>query len=313
VSRSQVEALEAQVEAQAAELERTRAILARLAAVPLGPYHAIYVVGGSDNGVTRTVTTYTSAWEPAPSMGTPRSAACAGSLHGSLVVAGGRSSNNAPVASVEVFNGRVWQPTVAMGTARTDLACVVFEDAMYAIGGLTSSGLSPSTVLQTVERFDGRTWALVANMSAPRAQHAAAVYNGCIYAAGGFTGSGFVSSVDVFDGTRWTLSPKLMRQPRAFFGLAVLDGVLYAAGGKGNNGAAIMTTEKFTESAAAGWVNSESLSNSAVIGGALVNYGNVLYWLGASKMEVFSGAQWVETGTSFTGRNFIAAAVLTIA
>ncbi|XP_052253854.1 kelch-like protein 18 [Dreissena polymorpha] len=108
--------------------------------------------------------------------------------------------------------------------------CSDVPGIIYAVGGLTSSGDS----LSTVEFYDPllNRWRVAEAMSTLRSRVGVTVLNGHLYAIGGYDGQDRLSTVEVFDqGTkRWNkVAP--MNCKRSALGAVALNRKLYVLGG----------------------------------------------------------------------------------
>ncbi|XP_033725796.1 kelch-like protein 18 [Pecten maximus] len=108
--------------------------------------------------------------------------------------------------------------------------CSDIPGIIYAVGGLTSSGDS----LSTVENYDPivNRWAVAEAMSTIRSRVGVAILNGCLYAIGGYDGSERLSTVEVFhrDSKTWKCVAS-MNCKRSALGAVSLNGHLYVCGG----------------------------------------------------------------------------------
>ncbi|XP_052805467.1 kelch-like protein 18 isoform X2 [Mya arenaria] len=108
--------------------------------------------------------------------------------------------------------------------------CSDIPGMIYAVGGLTSSGDS----LSTVECFDPLVsrWSVAEAMSTMRSRVGVAVLNGQLYAIGGYDGQDRLSTVEVFDQStkRWK-KVAAMNCKRSALGAAALNRRLYVLGG----------------------------------------------------------------------------------
>ncbi|XP_046392448.1 kelch-like protein 18 [Ischnura elegans] len=115
--------------------------------------------------------------------------------------------------------------------ARTHPRCgSPFIDHIFAVGGLTKSGDS----LSTVESYDptvGR-WSMSVPMRMLRSRVGVGVMRGQLYAFGGYNGSVRLSTVEAFNPveSRWKRVPS-MHCKRSAVGAASLDDRLYVCGG----------------------------------------------------------------------------------
>lgn len=113
---------------------------------------------------------------------------------------------------------------------RSDAACTVLDDQIYAIGGFTGR-----RCIRTVERYDAKTdtWTAVAPMASLRSGVSAVTLGGKIYALGGSTsGNGRLRSCEVYDPVRDSWSPiASMLTARSNFAAVVCDELIYVFGG----------------------------------------------------------------------------------
>lgn len=101
---------------------------------------------------------------------------------------------------------------------------------IYAVGGLTKTGESVSTV----EIYDptSKQWRMGEAMSMLRSRVGVAVLHGKLYAFGGFNGTERLATVEVYDPKtqKWTQG-KTMKCKRSAVGVASLDDCVYVCGG----------------------------------------------------------------------------------
>ena len=124
-----------------------------------------------------------------------------------------------------------------MPTARSNLAVVVVDGTLYAVGGQGVSGY-----LQTVEAYDSNsdTWTTKTPMPTPRAGLSVGVVDGILYAIGGSNASGspgFPQTVEAYDpkSDTWTTKASIPT-PRWIMASGVVDGIIYVVGGAGPGG-----------------------------------------------------------------------------
>ena len=182
---------------------------------------------------------------------TPRGGLTAAAYKGDVYALGGFTDGGETLALVEALNGTArWSPASPMLTARRYFCTVVFrcpdvvgrtEECLYAIGGGPDDLAAPEydaralrrrppslfdssratfaliRFLRSVEVFDGGRWREDAPLTTPRMQHGAAVHGDRIYVAGGFSsfGGDALTSVESFDGTRWSALPTACVMPAA--------------------------------------------------------------------------------------------------
>ncbi|KAL3836007.1 hypothetical protein ACJMK2_021462 [Sinanodonta woodiana] len=108
--------------------------------------------------------------------------------------------------------------------------CTDVPGIIYAVGGLTSTGDSLSTV-ESFDPFVGR-WTVAEAMSTMRSRVGVAVLNGKLYAIGGYDGMERLSTVEVFeqDSRRWRKVTS-MNCKRSALGSVGLNKKLYVLGG----------------------------------------------------------------------------------
>lgn len=104
------------------------------------------------------------------------------------------------------------------------------QGLIYAVGGLTKSGDSMSTV----EVYDPtlKRWRMTEAMTMMRSRVGVAVLEGKLYAIGGYNGKERLNTVEVYDSKlkRWN-KVKPMSYQRSAVGAAPLEGYLYVCGG----------------------------------------------------------------------------------
>ena len=105
------------------------------------------------------------------------------------------------------------------------------------IGGYNGSQLS------SCEELRGDAWGPLASLNTARQLFGAASLDDKIYVAGGHGGGGgYLSSVEVFDGVRWTLLGSSLAQTRYYCAATALNGTLVVLGGR-------TTVEQFSPAA----------------------------------------------------------------
>jgi hypothetical protein len=153
----------------------------------------LYAVGGAFPAALTTVEAYdpaTNTWTTTASTLQARYVAAAAGVNGILYVMGGLTNIggvNVYLASVEAYNPvtNTWTPKAPMPTARANLATVVVNGIIYAVGGWNG------TALATVEAYNPTTdtWTSAPSMPTARRAVAAGEVNGVLYAVGGVIGS----------------------------------------------------------------------------------------------------------------------------
>jgi len=123
-----------------------------------------------------------------------------------------------------------WQELTPLLTARSELACASFEDALYAIGGETIEGVTGA-----MDRYDikSNSWTSLTPKPLPVTDANAAVISGLIYVPGGRLETGKPTEVvEVYDirQDRWSQAASLPTALSAY-SLSSLEGKLYLFGG----------------------------------------------------------------------------------
>ncbi len=125
-----------------------------------------------------------------------------------------------------------WNTLASLPAARSDPAVVPYADEIYAIGGLSSQGVSAA-----VERFDPQTnaWTSLHSKPLPVFNAQAAVVNGLIYIPGGRLSPDNLQPTDVLEvydtnTDQWHRASSLPL-PLSAYGLVAYDGYLYLFGG----------------------------------------------------------------------------------
>ncbi|MBN1661216.1 MAG: hypothetical protein JXA93_22680 [Anaerolineae bacterium] len=124
-----------------------------------------------------------------------------------------------------------WHTRAQMPTPRTDLAVAVHDGLIYAIGGISSDGVSAR-----VEIYDPvtDTWHVGGAKPTPVGFISAAVIGDRIYLPGGFDAGGPQRILEIYDpvsGAWHTGAP--LPVPLGAYGLAVHEDKLYLIGGRG--------------------------------------------------------------------------------
>lgn len=147
----------------------------------------IYVVGGSNNKLMCTGEAYSpeiNKWSEIPSLRFVRTGHCLVSHQDSLLCLGGHNGESY-LKKVDRLEDNAWVDFPQLQTSRRWFACVVVNEAIYAIGGRTENSSEP---LKTVEKYDNttETWVNVSSMKEGRDSFAAyAVDDNFIYVVGG--------------------------------------------------------------------------------------------------------------------------------
>ena len=128
-----------------------------------------------------------------------------------------------------------WQPGVPMPTPRGRLALGVWRSRLYAIGGITSGGVTGAVEIYDVSK---NTWTTGMAKPTPVANIAAVLLNDKLIVPGGFTANGMpTSAVEVYDpeADQWSTGTALPVSVFAY-ALAVYDGKVYLFGGTDGRG-----------------------------------------------------------------------------
>ncbi len=207
----------------------------------------VYAVGGVKSvspSIAATVEAYDPAsntWTTKASMPTARHRLAVGVVNGILYAVGGSGNFGSPavvLATVEAYDPATnsWTTKASMPTARFDLAVVVANGTLYAIGGISSAVQG----VATVEAYDPATdtWTTKASMPTARFGLGVATINGKLYAVGGASnapGGAQYATLEVYDpGTDTWTTKASMSATRHLLGLGAINGKLYAVGGESN-------------------------------------------------------------------------------
>ncbi|XP_016845688.1 kelch-like protein diablo [Nasonia vitripennis] len=176
------------------------------------------------------------AWNELQPMIIKRRESGAVSLNTYLYVCGGWTGDEI-TNSVERYSvsRRAWELISPMRERRCAPAVVVFEDCIYAIGGVGRRTRSDDVYLDTVEVYNLRTqeWTILpARMKTKRSSCAAAVLNGKIYVCGGWHHPNALNVVEMFDPRlrTWSTVESMNKGRKQFLVVAYL-GKLWAIGG----------------------------------------------------------------------------------
>ena len=207
----------------------------------------LYAVGGIKSvgpSIAATVEAYDPAsntWTTKASMPTARHRLAVGVVNGILYAVGGSGNLGSPpavLATVEAYDPATnsWTTKASMPTARFDLAVVVANGTLYAIGGISSAVQG----VATVEAYDPATdtWTTKASMPTARFGLGVATINGKLYAVGGASnapGGAQYATLEVYDPATDTWTTKAsMSATRHLLASGAINGKLYAVGGESN-------------------------------------------------------------------------------
>uniref|UniRef100_A0A6A7FTI1 Kelch-like protein diablo n=3 Tax=Hirondellea gigas TaxID=1518452 RepID=A0A6A7FTI1_9CRUS len=159
---------------------------------------------------------------------------------------------------------------------------------IYAVGGITKSGDS----LSTVEVFDpvvGR-WQMAESMSMLRSRVGVVVMNKKLYAIGGYDGHDRLSTVEVFDVRQKSWSKVApMNCKRSAVGAAVLQDQLYVCGGY--DGCASLNTVECYKPDEDSWLMLTSMSNHRSAAGVVAFDGHVYAIGGHDGLSIFESVE----------------------
>jgi N-acetylneuraminic acid mutarotase len=169
----------------------------------------------------------------------------AGVIDGTLYVAGGNSTTNSPLSTLEAYDPATnsWSARTSMATVRTGLAAGVANGRLFAVGGYNSYY---GYILGTVESYDPEidAWTGRATMPTARYNFAIGVVNDVLYAVGGYGYGGILNTVEAYDPATNTWTARTpMPTARHSLAVGVADGILYAVGGY--NGGVLATVEAY--------------------------------------------------------------------
>ncbi len=189
---------------------------------------------------------------------------------------------------------------INLNTARYDFGLVNYNNTLYAIGG-SSNGNIYMNPLNSVEiSTNGTSWTTSSPLPTARAGLGVAVYNNQIYAIGGTNGS-TLSTVDIWDATRWVTGAgdTLLPTARVKLGVAVYNNQIYAIGGY--NGSILKTVDIWDSTR---WIRGvgDTLLPKARVSLSLATNNGKLYAIGGeniyyyNNVDVWDGSNW-KSGT----------------
>ncbi|KAK3885238.1 hypothetical protein Pcinc_010512 [Petrolisthes cinctipes] len=159
---------------------------------------------------------------------------------------------------------------------------------IYAVGGLTKSGDSLSTV-EVYDPIVGR-WQMAESMSMLRSRVGVVVMKKKLYAIGGYDGIDRLATVEVFDPSSkcWSkVSP--MNCKRSAVGAAVLNDHLYVCGGY--DGVASLNTVECYDSEANKWAMVTSMTKHRSAAGVVAFDGHVYAIGGHDGLSIFDSVE----------------------
>ncbi|EPX59950.1 hypothetical protein D187_002694 [Cystobacter fuscus DSM 2262] len=196
---------------------------------------------------------FNGAWIPTGALATARSQHTATLLpSGKVLVVGGRAANDAPLASVEMYDPdtRGWRPTGALATARIEPSATLLDDGKVLVSGGTGRG---GIHLSSAEVYDPGTavWNSTSPMATPRLSHTSTLLDdGKVLVSGGIGPQGYLFSAEIYNPAKSAWSPTGSQSNARHNHTATLlsDGRVLVTGGWGSSG----------------WVPSGSLSSTEV-------------------------------------------------
>jgi N-acetylneuraminic acid mutarotase len=189
------------------------------------------------------------SWRALPKLSSPRGSPAAVGLNGKVHVIGGRGTDNATVATHDVFDPATsqWSTLAPLSKARDHIGLIVVAGKIHAIGGRL---LSTNTNQALHEVYDPatNTWTPAAPMPTPRSSVGVTEYRGMIVVLGGEgDATGPDSAFKDFEGYdiktgQWT---RLASPPSGRHGVAAATAGTnaYFFGGSSTRGGAGVTAE----------------------------------------------------------------------
>jgi hypothetical protein len=216
--------------------------------------------------------------------------------NGKILVAGGRDTNDGPVACAELYDPATdtWTCVANLSSPRAGHTATLLSDGRVLVAGGESADY---TILSSTEIFDptSNTWSAGPAMTVARAWHAAASLGTTVVLAGGWrqltpSTSEILSSCDLYsEGSPGTIAPTgSMATARMSFQAIYLPGTsrVYAVGGYGAAGA-LSSVEQF---------NGTSWSAASAMTTARVDFAAIA--TGVSSFLVVGGWNGAPGGTS---------------
>ena len=139
---------------------------------------------------------------------------------------GARWSDSITLSRVDAFETylRVWRSVPALSSARSGVAVVTLNGAIYAIGGEADSLISDCVEL--FEPVSSGRWQTIEPLTFPRCSAGACVMSDRLYVFGGWIGAEIGKSVEFYDPQRkmWTVIDTFGGTPRYAMGVVECDG-----------------------------------------------------------------------------------------
>ncbi|RLB53151.1 MAG: hypothetical protein DRJ42_12705 [Deltaproteobacteria bacterium] len=215
----------------------------------------------------------------------------------------------------ETTDGSAWTSHM-LPLTRGEVVSVVFEDALYILGGYESGTGNVDAVIRSQDGT-ADSWRAAGLLPAPRGWGGAVVHDGRIIYAGGRDGD-VRENTDVFasaDGATWAKIGDLP-EPSTWGGLATFQGKLFYLGGKRVDGA---SDAIWTSTDGSSWtVETETLPGRRA-GGSIVVFQGRLWYIGgldeppAGRKQVWSSADglvWTDAGFDFPVTTYNAGATV---
>ncbi|CAH2057533.1 unnamed protein product, partial [Iphiclides podalirius] len=218
-----------------APLPAMRSARARFPAAALGG--ALFVLGGSDGHAELDSVDELrgGAWRARARLplACSHAAAAADAARGLLYVAGGWAAGRS-LRNVHRYSPLTdsWEEAPPLNTGRSQCAGVLWEDALWVLGGCDAWHCLASTERLRLAEGAGASWREGPPLPTARRSVGGAVWRARLVAAGGSAGSASLRRTAwlAAGASAWREGPPL-REPRAAPALAVLRDVLFAAGG----------------------------------------------------------------------------------
>jgi DNA-binding CsgD family transcriptional regulator/N-acetylneuraminic acid mutarotase len=200
----------------------------------------IYQIGGeTPEGVDGEVQVFNSldrTWRRGAEKPTAVADATAAELYGEIYVAGGRTADDQPTATVEAYSPSqdAWRPVAALPHPVSGALTLSDGAFLYLIGGYDGqSYLDAAYVYDPAED----TWRPLPPLPQPGALASGGALTGKLIIVGGEDESGALAKCHLFDPAEssWSTCPDMLL-PRKAAGSAVLLNKLYVIGGTAENG-----------------------------------------------------------------------------
>jgi N-acetylneuraminic acid mutarotase len=216
---------------------------------------------------------------------------------GNLVLLGGKDAGGTRSNLVTAFDGLAWKSWPAMHTGRQWGSYAVFNSAIFAIGGLTTTRDSTSLV----EYFTNNTWQSGPSLPVKMRSGAAAVYQDKLFYLGGYDESSGTSATiyTLAQGAKTWGTTISMPQPSLDHGTVLFNNQLYLLGGNIRNSGTMSNQVWRLEGSS--WQEMPAMQQARGIAGMvvfedrlLVAGGTTSYHpkAGQKTVEAFDGIRW---------------------